>query len=243
MPPQPQETSLFDLHFFMFVKLSIYLSLDQTFLRQQYSNHSSSLLFSVQSNPCHQLCGFPVVSISTLHPPTTHDTEGSGWRKAVAQGVKSPGRQPLFSVDVDVGSLAFSRGAVQLELGLIVMFVCNLYIFPPRHIAEETTSSVTPNPAKVRSQGEMKAELKGRLHCNMWSALLGQAKRFFFNWPCNLPQLGWITGENSSLERTWGDWHVAECGQGEQTGEEDLEVANQHEDIDKIELYWLSFSA
>lgn len=44
----------------------------------------------------------------------------------------------------------------------------------------------------------------------MWSPRFGRAKQFFFNWPCNLPQLGWITGENSSLEREWGDWHTAD---------------------------------
>lgn len=44
---------------------------------------------------------------------------------------------------------------------------------------------------------------EGRSRCNMWSPRLGRAKQFLFNWPCNLPQLVWITGESSSLEWVW----------------------------------------
>lgn len=59
----------------------------------------------------------------------------------------------------------------------------------------------------------------------MWSPRLGRAKQFSFNWPCNLPQLGWITGENSSLEREWGNWHTADHGLGGRWGEGESEVA------------------
>lgn len=40
----------------------------------------------------------------------------------------------------------------------------------------------------------------------------GASQTVFLNWPCNLPQLGWITGENSSLERERGDWHTGYFG-------------------------------
>lgn len=69
------------------------------------------------------------------------------------------------------------------------------------------------NPQRLGPRGD-EGRAEGRLCCNMWSPRLGRAKQFFFNWPCNLTQLGWITGENSSIEKKWGDWHTASCGLG-----------------------------
>lgn len=119
----------------------------------------------------------------------------------------------------DVASLTSSGGEVHSELGLIVLFVCNLYIFLPAPFRKKRQALWPLTLQRWGPGGGMKAEPRGRSHCNMWLARLGQAKRFFFNWPCNLPQLGWITRKNSSLEREWGDWHTADCGQRGQGAE------------------------
>lgn len=73
----------------------------------------------------------------------------------------------------------------------------------------------------------------------MWSPRLGRAKQFFFNWPCNLPQLGWITGENSSLEREWEDWHTADQDEGDEE-KKSQKQPNQHQDVATIDLYLLA---
>lgn len=73
----------------------------------------------------------------------------------------------------------------------------------------ETASGMTPKPFEVRPHGgggEGKTEES--TPCNMWSPRFGQARTFPFNWPCNLQQLGWIKGEDSSCEKTAGSGHL-----------------------------------
>lgn len=161
-------------------------------------------------------CGF------NLHPspPTTHNTERSTWRGEVARGVNHLiDSCPLLLVwmwDVAlVTSWEAAGGDAQSELGLIVLFVCSLYVFLPGPLRKKPQALWPLNPQRWGPRGD-KGRAEGRSRCNMWSPCLGRAKQFFFNWPCNLPQLGWITGENSSLEKEWGDWHTADQDEGDE---------------------------
>lgn len=171
-----------------------------------------------------------VVSTSTHSPPTkTQHGMISMERRGSAGGGKSPQWQPP-SVGVDAGrSLGdlwggCSGGDAQSEQGLIVLFVCSLHVFLPAPLRKNPQAPWPLNPQRWGPGGD-KGRVEGRSCCNMWSPRLGRAKQFSFNWPCNLPQLGWITGENSSLEREWGNWHTADHGLGGWRREGESEVA------------------